>query len=769
MLWANAIVARTTGPDLVELARSTELSKFPQPDTSADLDNSEDWNTQSNHGGWVNPEDLPSMPQCISSQDQDEWLRAMTRCTGRRCTRHFGVICTHHQWLTQLSCLSQEFSPNFVQRYYDYCSRSVLAKAQFYNWIRALTHRSWLVHLGDTNELLYLSPASLAEGYASVDVTDRAPTCLQTAVSSSSEEHYSYSIASCGFTGSTRHTGNAARPWEYSESLKSMISLDTETAGYDLVRSSLGDWDYFDKKCFCSVFTIEESSEPCRNWGPLELTKERLWMNAICGPQSLPAKWKDSSRIAGFPYIPTRDWQWPKCIEDIPTNITQLPDKCAVDVCELDHSGFCQVQHSVDRACFCKGMSYNDCGGTCQLFETRIDYVKWLHSLCGNVSDWHGLPDNWRKLASVIPLDLIPWQWNVKAVQENSSASTSPMTSLTPTQSSDSLNWKLASLLFINLGPVVAGLHLIKVEAVHHVVHRLGSQLIPSDWLVSGILMAVVHLLTNWINASIVQSTPGYELVPVQELVLLWCTMPRPSWLTTILALQRFPETFESSVVAATLTGEMILQALGWYYMYMTFDYGQEHNLYNDRMSRISVWKSALLVYMGALMWLAVAIVAVVLLILASCRSKRKSVLGRYETRIPTASSNMRKETMENMMGLFNQRWEDLEDNIARHWLHNDPIREVDSLLNSGECQSMGYGTFFIAVRNKQTISKVVLRLVCIAILSVFLLWIAQWLFWGGFIALAADEYCPPRLEILTIVWSISALVTTAPAFYTPS
>ncbi|GKZ66796.1 hypothetical protein AnigIFM50267_000884 [Aspergillus niger] len=133
---------------------------------------------QNNYNGWVNPEDLRPMPQCIAQQDQSTWLETMTKCTAKQCTSHFGIICTHHQWLTQLSCLSVAFSSDVIARYLPYCGRSILAKAQLYSWIRDITGREWLVEVGDTNELQNLSPTSLAEGYTAVDVINTAPKCL---------------------------------------------------------------------------------------------------------------------------------------------------------------------------------------------------------------------------------------------------------------------------------------------------------------------------------------------------------------------------------------------------------------------------------------------------------------------------------------------------------------------------------------------------------------------------------------------------------------
>jgi hypothetical protein len=165
-----------------------------------------------NRNGWVNPEDLPSMPQCIAQQDHSTWLSTITKCTSKQCTRHFGVICTHHQWLTQLSCLSTEFSSDVVRPYLSYCDRSALARSQLYRWTYTVTGRTWLVDVGDANGLQHPSPASLAEGYALIGVTSKAPSCLTESASISSMEPFQHAMASCSFTANTQHTGNAARP-----------------------------------------------------------------------------------------------------------------------------------------------------------------------------------------------------------------------------------------------------------------------------------------------------------------------------------------------------------------------------------------------------------------------------------------------------------------------------------------------------------------------------------------------------------------------------
>ncbi|KAJ5514826.1 hypothetical protein N7463_004378 [Penicillium fimorum] len=417
---------------------------------------------QSSHNGWVNPEDLAPMPQCIAQQDQSTWLRAMTKCTSKRCTSHFGFICTHHQWLTQISCLRTAFSPDVIKSYLPYCGRSVLAKAQLYLWIHNISGRTWLVDVGDANGLQSLTPDSLVKGYAAVGVLHNAPTCLTDSVSALSMEPFQHVMASCGFTRTTQHTGNAARPWEYSERLRSMIALDFETVGYDLVQRRIydlvlhriSDGEYFDKDCFCNTFNIDHKKEPCSGSGQLDFTKERLWINATCGSTSLPETWTDTLKTTQFAYIPIEDWHWPKCVADIPEQVMELTDQCATDACEV--GGYCKVKRAVDRACVCRDISYNSCGGLCQIFETRIDYIKWLHDLCGNVQDWHGLPDNWRQLVVPTTLDMIPWRWTLKPSNESVITQIPRFGQTKATETCASNESKLISFALVNIATFLA-------------------------------------------------------------------------------------------------------------------------------------------------------------------------------------------------------------------------------------------------------------------------------------------------------------------------
>jgi hypothetical protein len=139
-----------------------------------------------------------------------------------------------------------------------------------------VTGRTWFIDVGE------LTPASLVDGYARLDVARKAPWCLAHADSAHSAVPFKRVLSSCSFTSTTRHAGNATRPWEYDERIKSLTALYSETAAYTLTQHSVADGDYFDRACFCKTFKLG-SQESCV-FLRLETTQQRLWMNATCGP-----------------------------------------------------------------------------------------------------------------------------------------------------------------------------------------------------------------------------------------------------------------------------------------------------------------------------------------------------------------------------------------------------------------------------------------------------------------------------------------------------
>ncbi|KAI1039523.1 hypothetical protein LB505_002631 [Fusarium chuoi] len=558
-----------------------------------------------NRGGWVNPEDLAPMPQCIAQQDQSAWLDAMTKCTRHRCTSYF-IFCTHYQWLTELSCLSAEFSPGVVRRYSKHCSRSILAKAQLHQWIQMTTGRNWLVDVGDTNSLQSLSPKSLTDGYASVDIANKAPACLRESPSAGTKETFNHVIASCSFTATTQHSGNAARPWEYNSRRNSMTSLSFDTASYDLTSSHIPTGEYFDKACFCNTFTMPKHQEPCSSSNLKDLEKQRQWMNETCG------------------------------------------------------------------------------------------YT------------WHEPP-------RLQPRDMIPWRWRIYPRTREGDAQC------------PSNEWKLMSIGLVNLVTFFAVLH-AKNSRKSHTTNSRPLLYDPARWILGGVLLTCIHLLANLANTTIVQTTPGYEDIPAIQLMVLWCSLPRLSWLPISSHGTKNPEFQDMTSSMSAMFAEAILQAFSFYYMCLTVNYGRIHDFYFGALSRAARSPFAALMFGGALLWLFVVAMMAVPVIRT----------------IRTPSKLSEKEDGES--GADSKEW--------------SRPKEEECLLPKSQTGSEGhnYGTLPAEVESLAPFMRRHSRLHMTLAMGVPVLWLAQWSFWIGFIGLSSHDFCLPSVETLTGVWLASSL-----------
>jgi hypothetical protein len=85
-------------------------------------------------------------------------------------------------------------------------------------------------------------------------------------------------------------------------------------------------------------------------------------------------------------------------------------------------------------------------------------------------------------------------------------------------------------------------------------------------WWLSGILTIALHVVSNAINAVLIQRTPGFASLNVGQLVLLWCTRPRLAWMVMLYLLPREAEaTMYTGAAASTLFAEIVLQLVSAY------------------------------------------------------------------------------------------------------------------------------------------------------------------------------------------------------------
>lgn len=689
------------------------LVLVPTPDNSgnSDLDKNENLTIQKNHGGWVNPQDLMPMPQCIAQQDPSSWLEVMTKCTRHRCTSHFGLICTHSQWLTQLSCLAVEFSPSVIEEYVAYCSRSILVKAQLYQWIYYVTGRTWLVAIGDTNELQILSPDSLIKGYGAIaDAVAKAPACLQNAVSYQAKELFQHTIGSCSFTSKTLHTGNPNRPWEYSSSRKSMTALSFDTVGYDMTETHIPPGQYFDRECFCSTFAIDKQDEPCSTSDSLALTKERMWLNATCGTASLPDHWTPSLKVLGLSYIALEDWRLPTHIKDMPKEVMHFSQKCTTDACQVDSDGYCQVASAIDRSCLCRNVNYDLCQGSCQALKVRRQYIYWLQGLCGDVEGWHGLPDAWREVIAPQRRDMIPRQLT--------------LTSRTTGRDRECPSnwWKIASVALVNLVTLLA-VFSNNGRTRRDTTVSLSMQSRSPRWCLGGLYLASLQLLANLVVVNIIRSTPGYEDTHILQLMLFWCLIPRLGWLTCLPLQLYHPSARILVSTTSALFAEVVLQGFSFYYMIMTVNYGWQNGFYHGGLAGTKEQGPALLMYAGALIWVLMMVMMAVPLARTIQAVLNAGSHGRNTRRRPpghdgsnhTPSGDGEATVHETLLA-------------ESHW--RAPLKSGD----------FSYGTLPVTDRSHALRRGLLIALYRVMAMAVPLLWLSQWLFWAGFAVLSSEE-----------------------------
>jgi hypothetical protein len=133
-------------------------------------------------------------------------------------------------------------------------------------------------------------------------------------------------------------------------------------------------------------------------------------------------------------------------------------------------------------------------------------------------------------------------------------------------------------------------------------------------WLLTGPATVVLHIASNAIAAYLIKSTPGFGAVDIGQLVLLWCTRPRLAWMIVVLLPWQAKDAIYLSVASSTLLAEIILQAIGAYYMGIATNYARRQKFYlagrltNGRTPRE---RDALIMYTGSIMWLSVILIAI--------------------------------------------------------------------------------------------------------------------------------------------------------------
>jgi hypothetical protein len=496
-----------------------------------------------------------------------------------------------------------------------------------------------------------------------------------------------------------------------------MIALSYDTAAYELTQLHIAPGEYFDRDCFCSNFVVDWQREPCPASDRLGWTVERLWLNATCGPTSLPEAWTAGLKILGYAYTPSADLKLPPHIADMPQQVLQFTQQYTTDACQIDSKGYCRIKRAIDRTRFCHSIDYTSCQGSCQFFEVRKAFVNWLHHLCGDLEGWHGLPDHWRQLLTPKTIDLIPWQLTVRPEHEQLN------------EKCPSNELMFGSIVFFNLGALLTTVSIPKRGSCGRVV-GLPSQPHRPRWILWGFLLVSPYLFANWISANIVRMTPGYKAVPILPLMMLWCSLPRLWWPAMLMDRGHRLDAEIWFPTASALFVEVILQAFSIYPMTVTVNHGRQHKFYLGTLASAEKEQFARFMYGGALMWLVIiATIAVPLIrtMLTMLKADGTGLLDRHRSNCTTSTSG----------------------EIGVH----------ESLLHGSQSSACGsYGTLTAKGKTCMLSKEPLPRLCAIMVGSSPLLWLAQWLFWAGFVGLGSENFCLPSLGIITGIWIASSL-----------
>ncbi|KAH8621222.1 hypothetical protein IG631_24129 [Alternaria alternata] len=162
-------------------------------------------------------------------------------------------------------------------------------------------------------------------------------------------------------------------------------------------------------------------------------------------------------------------------------------------------------------------------------------------------------------------------------------------------------------------------------------------------------------------------------------------------------------------------------------------------------MARLDTVTSAQYLYAGALMWLIVIIVALVLFMQAICGTNTLPRGAETDGLKSQPDTQTMSGPVQGLMAPFNVFWTRLEDRVSQSWVDKSwDLEETPLRSNEGQTHPV-YGTLPTRAPDNLMVKKVVARLFVVTTISMVLLWIAQWLFWVGFLGLSMEEYVLAR------------------------
>ena len=627
---------------------------------------------------WVFQDDFPLVPICMvmgdnSTGDCPDVMDLFLKCSSEQCTKSLFGGCMETAVLTDEACICQHYSSNTCVHS---CPGEV-KRHQYSDWLNVVCAHlpGWTGLSSDWNVLS--SPLEVLDvgsiewdhksGYEqylespTYTYTYRPPLCAN--------EHCS-AFDNCLANGS-------------------VVSATDMDGGFD--NNTL----YLDQSCFCT-HTFDDFPYVCTGCdSDYDRTALLGWYNATCsnatGFPNMPADWASQLLFFTDNNIIQSNFSWPKCLGEAACTpgLNDTEVSCTSTRCQMDDTGNCTATLSVDRSCFCQDLSYDiSCSGSCSLSWERKEKLQWLNQTCSSAPSWAGLPSNWTSLLNIQEDELLPWHWGVQIIESSTN-----ITDSTGAPHSQHICPSTAAKLGAYAAVNVAIAFLVPILGRRTVINRLTFGLCGKPWSrmwpLTGAISNGLQLGSNLINAYYVKSVPGFEKVPIRELTLLWCTRPRLAWLIVALLPIQANEAMYFSVVASTLSAEIILQMLGSVYMGTAANYGRRQHFYiAGHLAKAPDGTNAQIMYAGALLWLVVIGYAIlraassVLSVNDHIRSLKRKVAGPVRLSARRAKAMQRRanaipERSKRRNGLLIEQYA-YTRNSGESWL-----RELDEAFSS--------------------------------------------------------------------------------------
>ncbi|KAF1962735.1 hypothetical protein CC80DRAFT_588254 [Byssothecium circinans] len=438
----------------------------------------------------------------------------------------------------------------------------------------------------------------------------------------------------------------------------------------------------------------------------------------------------------------------------------------------------CWYSRSKQAACYCPVLTNTSCPGLCRDGQDSAKYLLWARDNCGNISGFFS-PKwvDYTSLQTTAYKTLFAWPWHVSFnPDETLNRRNDSRKRKCPSKSE-----KLGVFALLNVITLVGTAWIFRRTNIEKVTRGYcgapGSRL----WVVSALASAGLSIGANFLNAALVHRTRGFHDVPIVQLAFLWCSRPRIAWVAGLLVLVEREKSMYFAIGASSLISEFVLQAFGSYYLIRTvvFAFRQGYYYQGQLYAVVPGGRDATMMYIGAFLWLASISFVLVDFVWAFLGLQRLVLYFVDKVRRPVRAvpAAVERRTTRHLLQRMSEWWPTAErfnqlfsgvgiqGSVQRRIGNTDTDTTTPASDRSYTTDRLALAAppdpdAWKAMLHRMGLSVKSAKQMRRVIAWMIFPFLGQWLFWGGFVGLAGDLYCPPRMGEAATVWISSAVVS---------